>query len=77
MSKAEIIEELPKLTERERDEIAAKLRELKGDEWMDEGELSEDDKRLIESRIAEHERNPDTAIPLQEFEARLKKRLGE
>jgi putative addiction module component (TIGR02574 family) len=77
MSKAEILAELPKLSELERDEIAAKLRELKGDDWLDEGELTEDDKRLIEARIAEHERNPDAAIPLEEFEARLKKRLGE
>lgn len=80
MSKTEILDELARLTPEERREIRAKLNELEGakdDGWNDGGELTADEKRLIESRVAEHEHNPESAIPLKEFEARAKKRLGE
>jgi len=76
MSTKEIIAELPKLTPDERLKILAKIRELQGDEWQDEGELTEEQKRLIEKRVAEHERNPQSAIPWKKFEARLNKRIG-
>jgi putative addiction module component (TIGR02574 family) len=39
--------------------------------------LTDADKALIESRIEAHEKNPQTAIPWEEFDARLKQRLGE
>ena len=78
MSKAEIVEELPKLTPAEREEIRLKLAELDGHDWLDEDDpLTDAEKALIESRIAAHEKNPETAIPWEEFEARLKRRLGE
>jgi len=78
MSKAEIVEELPKLTPTEREEIRLKLAELDGTDWLDEDDpLTDAQKALIESRIAAHEKSPETAIPWQEFEARLKRRLGE
>ena len=78
MSKVEIIEELPKLTPAEREEIRLKLAELDGNDWLDEDDpLTPDEKALLDSRIAAHEKNPGTAIPWDEFEARLKRRLGE
>jgi len=77
MSKAEIIAEIPRLTKGERDEIALKLAELNGG-WVDADDpLSDEDKALIEARLEAHEKNPQSAIPWKEFDARLKRRLGE
>jgi putative addiction module component (TIGR02574 family) len=78
MSKAEILAEIPKLTPQEREEIYLKLAELDVDKWMDADDpLTDADKALIESRIGAHEKNPQTAVPWEEFDARLKQRLGE
>ena len=78
MSKAEILAEIPKLTPQEREEIYLKLAELDDKNWMDADDpLTDADKALIESRIEAHEKNPQTAIPWEEFDARLKQRLGE
>ena len=78
MSKTEILEELPKLTSQERDEIRLKLAELDGDVWLDDDDpLTDEQKALIESRIEAHEQNPDTAIPWEEARARINRRLGE
>jgi len=77
MSKAEILTELTKLTLAERDEIRLKLAELDGQEWLDADDpLTDADKALIESRIEAHDKNPETAIPWQQFDAQLKRRLG-
>lgn len=70
------MQELPKLSPEQRDLLRIRLAELAGDEWMDDGELSPDEKRLIEERLAEHERNPEAAIPLSVMEAKLKARYG-
>ena len=78
MSKAEILAEIPKLTPQEREEIYLKLAELDDNKWMDADDpLTDADKALIESRIEAHEKNPQTAVPWEEFDARLKQRLGE
>jgi putative addiction module component (TIGR02574 family) len=79
VSKAEILEELVRLTPEERREIRARLNELEGmtsDEWNDNGALTDKEKRLIESRVAEHESDPQSAVAWEEFEARTKKRIG-
>ena len=78
MSKADILQELAKLTSEERHEIRLKLAELDGDGWLDdEDPLTEEQKALIEARIEAHEKNPETAIPWEEVKARLNRRLGE
>ena len=78
MSKAEILTELPKLTPAEREEIRLKLAEMDGEEWLDlDDPLTQAQKNLIEARLEAHEKNPDGAIPWEEFEDRLKRRLGE
>jgi len=78
MSKAEILAELPKLTAEDRAEIQAKLDELAGEGWLDgDHPLTDAEKALIQSRIEAYEKNPQTAIPWEEFDARLKRRLGE
>ena len=42
MSKAEILSELPRLTREERREVVSKVHEIDGDDWLDEGELSDE-----------------------------------
>ena len=70
MSKVEIIDEIPKLTPEERDEIRQKL-----DEFDDEL-LTAEEMALIDARICEHEANPRSAIPWEEFKARLGEKYG-
>ena len=77
MSKAEILQELPKLTREERKEIRLELAELDPDEWLDEDDpLTDEEKKLIDARLAEHEANPESAISLEEFNARIQKKFG-
>jgi putative addiction module component (TIGR02574 family) len=76
MSKLEILAELPKLTSAEREEVRLKLAEIDGQDWLDEDDpLSEQDRALLESRMLEHEQNPQAAIPWEAFDAELKRRL--
>ena len=79
MSKFEILEELPKLTLADRDEIRLKLAELDGgDGWLDADDpLTDADKALIEARLADMEKHPEKSIPWVAAEARLKARFGE
>lgn len=72
MSKAEILKELPKLTREERFEIRAKLAEMDGHGWLDEDDpLTDEEKRLIDARLAEHAANPESAISYEKFRTRL------
>ena len=78
MSKAEILEELPRLTPAERHEILVRLTELDGDLWLDRDDpLTPEDKALIEARMDAHERNPETAIPWDDFKANVRRRISE
>jgi hypothetical protein len=56
MSFQELLAELPSLTIEQRDLLRVRLAELAGEEWMDDGALTPEEKALIEERIAEHER---------------------
>ena len=76
MSLAEILDETPRLTPEERHRVAEKLFEIEGD-WIDgDDELSPEEKHLLDSRPAEHDRNPASAIPWEEVKARLQARFG-
>jgi hypothetical protein len=66
MSKAEIIEALPKLTAEERSEIQTRLDELAGEGWLDGGELTNQEKLLLDSRLDECERNPLSFVPWEQ-----------
>jgi hypothetical protein len=78
MRTSEILDELPRLTKQDRDEIRLKLAELDGDGWADADDpLTDTDKALIQSRVEAHERDPATSIPWAQFEAGLKRRMGE
>jgi putative addiction module component (TIGR02574 family) len=76
MSKAEIVEELSKLTPAEREEIRLKLAELDGNDWLDEDDpLTDAEKALIEARLAAYEKDPDAGSTWEEVEARIRARL--
>ena len=78
MTKADILAELPRLTREERFEIFVKLNELDGDLWLDRDDpLTEQEKELIETRLEAHERNPESAIPWEEFKTHLNRRIVE
>jgi putative addiction module component (TIGR02574 family) len=79
MSKTEIANELPKLTTEERQEIREKLDELDaaaGIEWLDNCDLTDDEKRLLEQRLAAMEKNPDAGSSWEEVETRIRAKLG-
>ena len=77
MSKSEILQELPKLTKDERYEIRVKLAEMDSDGWLDEDDpLTDEEKKLIDARLAAHEANPESAISLEEFNARIQNKFG-
>ena len=75
MSKAEILEALPKLTREERAEIQACLDELAGRGWLDDRELTDEEKRLLDSRLDECERNPSSFVPWEQAKAQIKASL--
>ena len=77
MSKAEILEELPKLSTRERDEIRVKLAELDADGWLDDDDpLTHEEKELLEARLTEMEHHPEKSIPWDEARKRIEARLA-
>lgn len=75
MSTSQILETLPHLTARERAEIQAKLDELAGNEWQDNGELSEADKRALDGTLADYANSPDAGSPWDEVKARIQAKL--
>ena len=66
MSAADIINELPKLTEAERRAVFGKLLEL------EDLPLSAADEALVESRLAAHRADPESSVPLEEMKRRLR-----
>lgn len=76
MSKVEILEELPKLTPEDRQEIRRKLNEIDGAEWLDgDDPLTDDEKALLDVRLAAYEREPDAGSSWEEVEARIHRRI--
>jgi putative addiction module component (TIGR02574 family) len=74
MSVAEILTELPKLNPEERRQIMDRVIELEGDSW-DGGELTEEEKSILEERLADYEKNPEEGSPWEEVKARIRARL--
>jgi putative addiction module component (TIGR02574 family) len=69
MSKAEILDEISKLTPEERAEVRARLDEL-------DDSLTPEEWAVIDQRMAAHEADPRSAIPWEEFKGRLEKQYG-
>lgn len=77
MSKTEILAELSKLTPAERFEIRVRIAELDGDRWLDDDDpLTEEQKALLEARIADMDAHPEQAIPWEEVKKDLETRMA-
>ncbi len=68
MSFTEVLAELPSLTAAERQLLVRRAMDL------DEPQLSVEDAALVERRLAEHRRNPESAVALEEMKARVRGR---
>jgi len=76
MSKTEILEELPRLSPEERYEIRVKLAELDGDRWLDDDDpLTDEQKALLDARLADMQAHPEKSIPWEEAKKSLEARL--
>lgn len=71
MSKSEILSELANLSPEERQEVRLRLAELDHEEWLDDGALTEREKKLIEERFQEFEANPHASVHWDEAKAEL------
>ena len=76
MSKTEILEELPKLTKTEHQEIRVRSAELESDDGIDdEDPLTVHEKALLEERLAAYLKDPDAGSTWEEVEYRIRARL--
>ena len=69
MTITQVLDELPDFTFEERQLLIRRAIEL------DDPPLSEAEEALIESRLAAHQANPGSSIPLEDMKARLRTRL--
>ena len=77
LSETEILEELPKLTKMERQEIRLRLAEIDSDDWLDNEEpLTVQEKALLEARLASYAKDPDAGSTWEEVEGRIEIRLN-
>ncbi len=69
MSFTEVLAELPALTVSERQLLIRRALDL------DEPALSGQDEELVERRLKDYRKNPDSAVPLEEMKTRLRSRF--
>ena len=69
MSFTEVLRELPSLTLQQRQELVRRALDL------DDAPLTAHDEALIAQRLADHERDPSSAIALDSMNARLRSRF--
>lgn len=70
MSFSDVLAELPTMTVSERHLLVRRALEL------DDAALSAEDEAVVEKRLADHRRNPESALPLDEMKARMRKRFA-
>lgn len=73
MSKAEILNELPKLRPGERREIFERIGELEEQDLLKGGEPTAEEKSLLDRELEEFRHNPQAGSTWAEVEARLRK----
>lgn len=73
MSKAEILNELPRLGLRERREIFERIGELEEQDLLKGGEPTAEEKALLDRELEEYRQKPEAGSPWEEVEARLRK----
>ena len=73
MSKAEILNELPRLGLRERREIFERIGELEDQDLLKGGEPTAEEKALLDRELEEFRKNPQAGSTWEEVETRLRK----
>ena len=77
MSKTEILEELPKLTKTEHQEMRLRRSELDSDNSLDDEEpLTIHEKALLDARLAAYVKDPNAGSTGEEVEGRIRVRLS-
>jgi putative addiction module component (TIGR02574 family) len=69
MSLTEILAEIPKLSFAERQELVRRTIELEDEE------LTPEEKAILDERLADFRRNPDSGLPAEQLKAELSRRL--
>ena len=72
MSKAEILNELPKLGLRERREIFERIGEMEEQDLLKGGEPTAEEKALLDRELEEFQKNPQAGSTWEEVAARLR-----
>jgi putative addiction module component (TIGR02574 family) len=75
MSTADILAQLPKLSPEELAQVQAKLDEIAGESWIDEGELTDADTALLDTALDDYRNNPALGSGWEEVRARIEARL--
>jgi hypothetical protein len=76
MRKTKILEELPKLTKTERQEIRLRLTELDSEDWLsDEEPLTVQERALLDARLAAYAKEPDRGSSWKKLESRIRARV--
>jgi putative addiction module component (TIGR02574 family) len=70
MSLAEILDEIPKLSFAERQELIRQAVAL------DEPELTAEENAILDARMEDYRRNPDAGVPLDALQDEVKRRLS-
>jgi hypothetical protein len=73
MSKADILNELPRLKSGERQEIFDRLCEIEESDLLQGGAPSAEEKTLLDQELADYRKKPDAGSSWPEVEARLRK----
>jgi hypothetical protein len=71
MSFSEVLAELPTLSVSQRHLLVRRALEL------DDPALSAEDESVVETRLGEHRRNPESAVQFDEMKARLRGRVAQ
>lgn len=75
MSTAEILAQLPKLKADDLAKVQAKLDELAGEKWLDNGGLSETDRAALDAALDDYKTSPDAGSSWEEVKARIQAKL--
>jgi len=77
MSKAEILQELPKLKPDERQEVLERLWDLEDQDLVNGLGPSPEEKAILDRELAEYQRTSDAGAPWQDVKKRLRLRTRE
>jgi putative addiction module component (TIGR02574 family) len=75
MTSNEILDQLPKLTPNELAQVQAVVDELAGETWLDDEELSNAEKAVLDATLAEYGKSPNAGSTWEQVEARIREKF--